>query len=107
VNKTLNGAASHPITERNQMKHRILIEFESDNLPDDFTDQVAGRVYMMPCVNKVECTATLVEDQSALVNAAQVVIDRFTPTWSALVFSQRMAIANLNTAIDAAMKGQP
>lgn len=26
-------------------KHRILIEFESDKLPDDFTDQVAGRVY--------------------------------------------------------------
>jgi len=42
------------------MKHRILIEFESDHLPDDFTDQVAGRVYMMPCVKKVECTATLV-----------------------------------------------
>jgi len=41
------------------MKHRILIEFEADKLPDDFTDQVAGRVYMMPCVKKVECTATL------------------------------------------------
>jgi len=44
------------------MKHRILIEFESDHLPDDFTDQVAGRVYMMPCVKKVECTATLVTE---------------------------------------------
>jgi hypothetical protein len=43
-------------------KHRILIEFESDKLPDDFTDQVAGRVYGMPCVNKVECTATLLDD---------------------------------------------
>jgi len=90
-----------------KMKHRILIEFESDHLPDDFTDQVAGRVYMMPCVNKVEFTATLVGDQRDLINAAQKVIDRFTPTWQDLIFSKRMALVKLNTAIDAAMKGQP
>lgn len=43
------------------MKHRIMIEFEADTLPADFTDQVAGRVYGMPCVKKTECTATLLE----------------------------------------------
>lgn len=88
-------------------KHRILIEFEADKLPDDFTDQVAGRVYMMPCVKKTECTATLVEDQSALVNAARTVIEKFTPTWQDLIFSKRMALVRLNAAIDAALKGQP
>ena len=46
-------------------KHRILIEFEADKLPDDFTDQVAGRVYMMPCVKKTECTATLLTQEEA------------------------------------------
>ena len=57
------------------MKHRILIEFEADHLPDDFTDQVAGRVYMMPCVKKTECTATLVGDIYTEDQLHQAVID--------------------------------
>lgn len=57
------------------MKHRILIEFEAEHLPDDFTDQVAGRVYMMPCVKKTECTATLVGDLCTADQLRQAVID--------------------------------
>lgn len=44
------------------MKHRILIEFESSKLPADFTDIVLNRIYMLDCVDKKECTATLVGD---------------------------------------------
>jgi len=45
------------------MKHRILIEFEASKpLPADFTDMVLNRVYALDCVDKVECTATLVGD---------------------------------------------
>lgn len=44
------------------MKHRVLIEFESDKpLPADFTDQIAGRVYNLDLVLKKECTATLLD----------------------------------------------
>jgi hypothetical protein len=43
------------------MKHRILIEFESDKLPDDFTDQVAGRVYTINGIHKTECTVMLLD----------------------------------------------
>jgi len=41
------------------MKHRVLLEFSADTLPDDFLDQIAGRVYGHPAVDKKECTATL------------------------------------------------
>lgn len=44
------------------MKHRILIEFSADTLPDDFLDQIAGRVYGHPAVDKKECTAAFVGD---------------------------------------------
>lgn len=43
------------------MKHRILIEFTADTMPDDFLDQIAGRVYGHPAVEKKECTATLLD----------------------------------------------
>jgi len=41
------------------MKYHILIEFEADALPPDFTDQIAGRVYGMACVKKGEVIATI------------------------------------------------
>lgn len=41
-------------------KHRILIEFESDTIPADFTDQIAGRVYSMNGVTKGDVTAQIV-----------------------------------------------
>lgn len=44
------------------MKHRILLEFSADTLPDDFLDQIAGRVYGHPAVEKKECTAAFVGD---------------------------------------------
>lgn len=44
------------------MKHRILIEFSADKLPDDFLDQIAGRVYGHFAVDKKECTASFVGD---------------------------------------------
>lgn len=44
------------------MKHRILIEFSADTLPDDFLDQIAGRVYGHPAVEKKECIAAFVGD---------------------------------------------
>jgi hypothetical protein len=44
------------------MKHRILIEFSADTLPDDFLDQISGRVYGHPAVDKKECTAYFVGD---------------------------------------------
>lgn len=44
------------------MKHRILIEFSADTLPNDFLDQIAGRVYGHPAVEKKECTASFVGD---------------------------------------------
>ena len=47
------------------MKHRILIEFSADTLPDDFLDQIAGRVYGHPAVEKKECTATLIPEKWA------------------------------------------
>ena len=44
------------------MKHRVLLEFSADTLPDDFLDQIAGRVYGHPAVDKKECTASFVGD---------------------------------------------
>lgn len=46
------------------MKHRVLIEFEADDLPPDFTDMIAGRVYTLDFVDKTECTATLLTEQT-------------------------------------------
>ena len=43
-------------------KHRVLLEFSADTLPDDFLDQIAGRVYGHPAVDKKECTAAFVGD---------------------------------------------
>jgi hypothetical protein len=42
------------------MKHHILIEFHTTKpLPEDFTDIVAGRIYIMDIVDKRECNATI------------------------------------------------
>jgi len=87
-------------------KHRVLIEFESDHLPDDFTDQVAGRVYMMPCVNKVECTATLVGDIAKDAERYNFIREvPYRPEIQEIMALQKNAL--MDTAIDAAMKGQP
>jgi len=57
------------------MKHRILIEFESSKLPADFTDIVLNRIYMLDCVDKKECTATLMDTQ----DQRRYVFEKFCP----------------------------
>lgn len=46
------------------MKHYILIEFTANKpLPKDFTDMVAGRVYIMDQVEKKDLTATMLTQE--------------------------------------------
>ena len=60
------------------MKHRILLEFSADTLPDDFLDQIAGRVYGHPAVDKKECTASFVGDVLKDAERYQWLKERYT-----------------------------
>jgi hypothetical protein len=42
-----------------KMKHRVLIEFESDSIPVDFTDEIAAMVYR---ITGKGCCATMLNN---------------------------------------------
>jgi len=47
---------------KNLTKKYLLIEFSTTKpLPADFTDQIAGRIYIMDAVDKSECSARFVD----------------------------------------------
>lgn len=83
------------------MKHRVLIEFESSKLPEDFTDIVLNRIYMLDCVDKKECTATLVGDVLKDAERYQFIREvPYTPEIQHIMALHKNAL--MDSAIDAA-----